>query len=115
MVSEVRSERLDQQAGRDCANRKGMRALRSQVGVGRGRARRGNMQRTNHNTRVQPGQTRRGFVPFECSWASFREVLPLHTIEDLREMMMMIEEGGLGGLPTLVPSGEGDGSNDGGG
>ena len=43
--------------------------------------------RTRANERVQPGQTRRGFVPFECSWASFREVLPMHTIAELRDMV----------------------------
>ena len=48
------------------------------------------------------------------AWASFREILPLHTIEELRELMM-IEEGGLGGPPTPVPSGEIDGPDDGGG
>ena len=60
-------------------------------------------------------------MPFECSWASFREILPLHTIEELRDMlaavheMMIVEEGGLGGPPTPVPSGGDDGSDDGGG
>ena len=32
--------------------------------------------------------------------------MPLHTIEDLREMMMMIEEEGLGGPPTLFRQGK---------
>jgi len=135
MMVDVAQERAE---GRDgwVLIRDALRAWRSQVGVGRGRAERARKYRkaATQSVRTGPRQQRQPVVP--ASWVQFRLHIDLLYPEERRfEMQQLIEtrliavrrffvddddddddEGGLGGPPAHgSPEGDGGSGDDGGG